>query len=79
MRKVTVDCDMCGKRIPIERGKEVMFETGQNAYHLKDLCPECLDGVLGRAESINDTGGFRQRVAALVKLPANEVPEPARA
>lgn len=79
MRKVTLDCNICNKRIAIERGKEVLFETGQNAYHLMDVCPECLDGVLKRAESINDTGGWRQRAAALVKLPANEVPSTVRA
>jgi hypothetical protein len=78
MRKVTIDCDLCAKRIPLERGKEVMFETGSNAYHLMDLCPDCLDPILQRAESINDSGGYRQRAAALIRLPSNQVPDVAR-
>lgn len=76
MRKVTIECQLCGRKIPLERGKEILFETGLNAYHLMDVCPECLDPVLRQAESINDTGGFRQRAAALVRLPNNEVPSP---
>ena len=74
-RKITVDCEVCGSRVPMEHAKEAMFETGQNAYHLMDLCPECLDKQLQAAESVNDTGGYRQTAAALIRLPGSSVPK----
>lgn len=74
-RKITVDCEVCKARVPMERAKEAMFEIGQNAYHLMDLCPDCLDRQLQAAESVNDTGGYRQKVAALIRLPGSSVPE----
>lgn len=73
-RKITVDCELCGERVSLEHAKEALFETGQNAYHLMDVCPECLDGQLQSAESVNDTSGFRQRAAALIRLPGATVP-----
>jgi hypothetical protein len=39
-----------------------------------DLCPRCLAAQLQAAESINDTSGFRQRAAALIRLPGASVP-----
>jgi hypothetical protein len=73
-RKTTVDCDLCGARVQLEHAKEAMFETGQNAYHVMDLCPSCLDRQLQEAESVNDTSGFRQTAAALIRLPGSSVP-----
>ncbi len=74
MRKISIDCDLCGNRIPLEQGKEALFETGNNAYHLLDLCARCLDDHLKSAESVNDTPGYRQRAAALIKLPGLAAP-----
>lgn len=79
MRKITVDCTLCGERVPLEQAKEGLFETGQNAYHLMDLCRGCLDRQLQAAESVNDTSGYRQTAAALIRLPGAAVPETARA
>lgn len=79
MRKITVDCRLCGDRIPIEQAKEALFETGANAYHVMDLCRPCLNQQLQAAESVNDTSGYRQTAAALIRLPEAAVPEPARA
>jgi hypothetical protein len=73
-RRTTVDCDLCGTRVAVERAKEALFETGPNAYHLMDLCSDCLDRQLQAAESVNDTSGFRQRAAALIRLPGSEAP-----
>ena len=73
-RKTTVDCDLCGTRVGLERAKEALFETGQNAYHLMDLCSDCLDRQLKAAESVNDTSGYRQKAAALIKLPGSAAP-----
>jgi hypothetical protein len=77
MRKITIDCGLCSQRVAIEHGKEAMFETGPNAYHLMDLCPSCLDDQLRAAESVNDTSGYRQKAAALLRMPDGSVPSPA--
>jgi len=77
VRKVTLDCDVCGTRLDMSKAKEALIETGNNSYHLMDLCPKCLGDQLKRAESVNDTGGFRQQAAALISLPAGE-PLPSR-
>lgn len=74
MRKITIDCELCKQRVPLEQGKEAMFVTGSNAYHLMDLCKTCLDTQLKAAESVNDTSGYRQTAAALIKLPNGGVP-----
>ncbi|HVE92514.1 MAG TPA: hypothetical protein VNE62_09495 [Actinomycetota bacterium] len=75
-RSITLDCDQCGTRLGLERAKEVLYATQEaNAYHSMDLCADCLDTTLKRAESVNDAEGTRQRVAALVRLPGNEVPQ----
>jgi hypothetical protein len=66
MRQVTLDCDKCGTRLPLEQAKEALIKEGENAYHLLDLCPQCLDEQLQNAESVNDTDGFRQQAAALI-------------
>lgn len=79
MRKITVDCNLCGGRVPIEQAKEALFETGQNTYHLMDLCRTCLDAQLRAAESVNDTSGYRQTAAALIRLPGASIPQAARA
>jgi hypothetical protein len=74
MRKITVDCRLCDQQVPIEQAKEVLFETGNNAYHLMDLCSRCLATQLKAAESVNDTSGYRQKAAALIRLPGTSVP-----
>ncbi len=75
MRKITIDCDLCGVRIPIDQGKEALIKKGSNDYHLFDLCSRCLDDQLQNAASVNDTEGFRQRAAALISRRDNTVPE----
>ena len=79
MRKITIDCDECGTRIPLEQGKEALFEIGKNSYHLVDLCAKCLDAHLQEAESVNDTPGYRQRAGALIRLPGSTLPQRADA
>jgi hypothetical protein len=74
MRKITVDCQVCRERVSLEHAKEALFETGKNAYHVLDLCPKCLDAQLQAAESVNDTSGYRQRAAALIRLPGGALP-----
>lgn len=71
MREVTIDCDLCGTRLPIEQAKEALIEETANRYHLVDLCPKCLDTQLRAADSVNDAEGYRQRAAALIHLKAS--------
>jgi hypothetical protein len=66
MREVTVDCDSCGARMPIERAKEALISEGNNKFHLIDLCPTCLDKQMQNASAVNDTDGYRQQAAALI-------------
>jgi hypothetical protein len=75
MREVTLDCDVCGKRLPLEQSKEALISQGENSYHLLDLCPQCLDDQLKNATSVNDADGFRQQAAALITLRDDAVPE----
>lgn len=74
MREITVDCRLCGERVSLDRAKEALFQTENNRYHVMDLCSSCLDGQLKRAESVNDTAGYRKQAAALIRLPNNEIP-----
>lgn len=71
MRQVTIDCNMCGTRLPLEQAKEALIEEGPNTYHLMDLCPKCLDSQLQGATSVNDTDGYRQQAAALINRKAS--------
>lgn len=71
-RDVTIDCDICSTRLPLERAKEAFVATGQNAYNVFDVCPKCLDDLLHRAESVNDTDGQRQQAAVLIRLRPGE-------
>jgi hypothetical protein len=71
MREVTIACDECGTRLPLEQGKEVLIEESANKYFLQDLCPKCLDAKLQAAGSVNDTDGYRQQAAALINLKAS--------
>lgn len=73
-REISIDCDVCGTRLPLERAKEAMIAEGENVYHLLDLCAACLDDLLKRAESVNDTNGYRQQAAALIRLPQGAEP-----
>ncbi len=73
-RKISVDCATCGQRLSLEQAKEALFEVGANAYHAMDLCRTCLDAQLQAAESVNDTSGYRQNAAALIRLPGSAVP-----
>lgn len=79
MRKIMVDCKLCGEELPIDRAKEALFQTGNNTYRLFDLCSGCLDGQLRVAETVNDTAGYRKKAAVLIRLPGTKIPEPAGA
>ncbi|MEX2393477.1 MAG: hypothetical protein WD826_03245 [Actinomycetota bacterium] len=75
MRQVTVDCDVCGMRMLLEQGKEVLITQGNNKFHLLDLCARCLDDLLRDAATVNDANGFRQQAAAMITLRSGEIPQ----
>jgi hypothetical protein len=75
MRVVTIDCDVCGARMPLEKGKEVLIKEGNNAFHLLDLCVKCLDKSLKSAETVNDADGYRQKAAVLITPRAGAEPQ----
>jgi hypothetical protein len=68
MRDVTISCDLCRMDLPLEQAKEALIETGNNAYHLYDLCAPCLDNQLQSATSRNDSDGYRQTAAVLLSM-----------
>lgn len=78
MREVTVDCDMCGTRLALDRAKEALVRQGENTYHVVDVCPTCLDQLLQSAEAVNDTDGYRQQAAALITPAGGADPVPVR-
>ncbi len=71
-RNVTIACDSCGQAMPIKKGKEALVAEDENSYRLYDLCATCLDGLLKKADSVNDADGYRQQAAALVRLREGE-------
>lgn len=75
MRNITIDCAVCGTRLPLEQGKEALLKQGENDYHLMDLCAKCLDEQLKNADAVNDTDGFRQQAAALITPKAGQLPQ----
>jgi hypothetical protein len=75
VRNITIDCEQCGARLPLDQGKEVLIKTGDNDFHLMDLCAKCLDTQLQNSESVNDADGFRQQAAALITLKDGAAPE----
>ena len=78
MRDVTVDCDICGTRLSLDKAKEALIKQAENSYHAVDLCPTCLDDLLQGAETVNDTDGYRQQAAALITPAAGSDPVPVR-
>lgn len=69
MREVEVRCDDCGTWLPLDQMKEIVVMEGtENAGRLMDACPTCLDTRLQQADTVEDTPGFRQRVAALLRV-----------
>ena len=75
MRKITIDCDVCGARMPLEQGKEALIKQGDNDFHLMDLCKRCLDTQLQNANSVNDANGFRQKAAVLINPKDGQIPQ----
>jgi hypothetical protein len=67
-------CDACGRAIPDQSSKEVLYQVEKVRYRL-ELCPTCLDAELKRHDGHRGVPGFRKRAAIVIKLrSAEELP-----
>jgi hypothetical protein len=55
-------CDSCGKAIPAQSAKEVLYQVDKVRYRL-DLCAACLDTEMKRHKGHRGLPGFRKRAA----------------
>lgn len=67
-------CDACGRAIPDQASKEVLYQLDKVRYRL-ELCPTCLDAEMKRHDGHRGVPGFRKRAAIVIKLKsADELP-----
>jgi hypothetical protein len=67
-------CDACGRAIPDQSSKEVLYSVDKTRYRL-ELCPTCLDAELKRHDGHRGVPGFRKRAAIVIRLnSADELP-----
>jgi len=55
-------CDVCGRTMPDEAAKEVVFQVDRVRYRL-EMCSSCLDREMGRRDERRWIPGFRKRTA----------------
>jgi hypothetical protein len=60
-------CDACGRAIPHQSSKEVLYQVEKLRYRL-ELCPSCLDSEMKRHNGHRGVPGFRKRAAIVIKL-----------
>jgi hypothetical protein len=60
-------CDACGRAIPDQSSKEVLYQIGRVRYRL-ELCASCLDGEMQRHDGHRGVPGFRKRAAIVINL-----------
>lgn len=69
-------CDACGRAIPDQASKEVLYQVDKVRYRL-ELCSTCLDGEMKRHNGHRGVPGFRKRAAIVINLTsAKELPGP---
>jgi len=67
-------CDACGRVIPDQSSKEVLYQIDKVRYRL-ELCSTCLDAEMKRHDGHRGVPGFRKRAAIVIKLKsADELP-----
>jgi hypothetical protein len=64
-------CDVCGRAVPDQSSKEVLYQIDKTRYRL-ELCPGCLDAEMKRHEGHRGIPGFRKRAAIVIKLDSTE-------
>jgi hypothetical protein len=70
-RSTMILCDACGKAIPDQSAKEVIYQADKTRYRL-ELCPSCLDAELNRHGSHRGVPGFRKRAAVLFNIDSTD-------
>jgi hypothetical protein len=71
-------CDSCGRAIPDQSSKEVLYQIGRVRYRL-ELCRTCLDAEMKRHDGHRGVPGFRKRAAIIIKLDSpDELPSPTK-
>jgi hypothetical protein len=57
-------CDSCGRTIPDQAAKEVLYQVDKVRYRL-ELCAQCLDAEMKRHPGHRGVPGFRKRAAII--------------
>jgi hypothetical protein len=70
-RSTLILCDACGKAIPDQSVKEVLYQVEKVRYRL-ELCPACLDREMKRHDGHRGVPGFRKRAAILLSIDSVE-------
>jgi hypothetical protein len=74
-RSTLILCDSCGRAIPDQSSKEVLYNVDRVRYRL-ELCPTCLDAEMRRHDGHRGVPGFRKRAAIVITLKsADELPK----
>jgi ribosomal protein S26 len=60
-------CDACGRAIPDQSSKEVLYQIDKVRYRL-ELCSNCLDAEMKRHDGHRGVPGFRKRAAIIIRL-----------
>jgi hypothetical protein len=69
-------CDSCGRTIPDQSAKEVLYQVDKVRYRL-ELCATCLDTEMKRHGGHRGVPGFRKRAAIVFSLRSrDELPRP---
>jgi hypothetical protein len=64
-------CDSCGRAIPDQSSKEVLYQIGRVRYRF-ELCASCLDAEMKRHAGHRGVPGFRKRAAIVINLSSTD-------
>jgi hypothetical protein len=69
-------CDSCGRAIPDQSSKEVLYQIDKVRYRL-ELCSTCLDAEMRRHDGHRGVPGFRKRAAIIITIGStDDLPRP---
>lgn len=61
------NCERCGREVPDERLKELVYEQGENKDRAREMvCPNCLDEAMNSADRVRGVAGTEKAAAAHV-------------
>lgn len=68
-------CDSCGRAIPDQSAKEVLYQLDKVRYRL-ELCANCLDAEMRRHNGHRGVPGFHKRAAIIFAIAsADDLPQ----